>query len=85
MEDFVPILSAPEQRGELPPDLQDNALGPIWCRSASELEALLAGGYAAWQKYLNQVLKPQRSITRHTKQLGIGHTSLYKELTEKII
>ncbi len=61
MEDFVPILSAPEQRNELPPDLQNSAPGPIWCRSASELEALLAGGYAAWKKYLNQVLKPHGS------------------------
>jgi len=64
MEDFVPILSAPEQRNELPPDLQNSAQGPIWCRSAYELEALLAGGYAAWQKYLNQVLKPQRSSAK---------------------
>lgn len=43
MEDFVPILSAPEQRNELPPDLQNSAPGPIWCRSAAELGALLAG------------------------------------------
>ena len=61
MGDFVPILSAPEQRNELPPDLQNSAQEPIWCRSASELEALLAGGYAAWKKYLNQVLKPHGS------------------------
>jgi hypothetical protein len=56
MEDFVPILSAPEQRNELPPDLQASQQGPIWCRSASELEVLLSDGYAAWQKYLDQVL-----------------------------
>lgn len=55
MEDFVPILSAPEQRNELPPDLQIGERGPIWCRSASELAVLLSGGYAAWQKYLNHV------------------------------
>jgi hypothetical protein len=61
MEDFVPILSAPEQRNELPPDLQASERGPIWCRSASELEVLLSGGYAAWQKYLNQVLNPPRT------------------------
>lgn len=58
MEDFVPILSAPGQRNELPPDLQASERGPIWCRSASELEVLLSGGYAAWQKYLNQVTEP---------------------------
>ncbi|HXE36819.1 MAG TPA: hypothetical protein VN087_23090 [Verrucomicrobiae bacterium] len=58
MEDFVPILSAPEQRNELPPDLQAGERGPVLCRSASELEVLLSGGYVAWQKYLNQVSKP---------------------------
>ena len=57
MEDFVPILSAPEQRNELPPDLQSGEREPVLCRSASELEVLLSGGYAAWQKYLSQVLK----------------------------
>jgi hypothetical protein len=57
MKDFVPILSAPEQRTELPPDLQSSDPAPIWCKSASELEALLSGGYPAWQKYLNQALK----------------------------
>ena len=61
MEEFVPILSAPEQRNELPPDLQASERGPIWCRSATELEVLLSGGYAAWQKYLSQVLKPDGS------------------------
>jgi len=61
MEEFVPILSAPEQRNELPPDLQASERGPIWCKSATELEVLLSGGYAAWQKYLSQVLKPDGS------------------------
>lgn len=66
MEGFVPILSALEQRNELPPDLQNylqnSAAGPIWCRSASELEALLSGGYVAWQKYRNQVSKPHTEV-----------------------
>jgi hypothetical protein len=60
MEDSVPILSAPEQRNELPSDLQASEREPVLCRSASELEVLLSGGYVAWQKYLNQA-KPHRS------------------------
>jgi hypothetical protein len=57
MEDFAPILSSPEQRDQLPPDLLHGDRAPIWCKSAPEMEALLTGGYAAWQKYLSQVLK----------------------------
>ena len=57
MEDFVPILSAAEQKNELPSDLQNSAPAPIWCKSAPELEALLSGGYTTWQKYIKQVLK----------------------------
>ena len=61
MEDSVPILSAPEQRNELPPDLQASEREPVLCRSASELEVLISGGYAAWQRYLNQISKPHRT------------------------
>jgi hypothetical protein len=57
MEAFMPILSAPEQKNELPVGLQNSALPPIWCKSAVELEVLLSGGYAAWQRYLTQISK----------------------------
>jgi hypothetical protein len=61
MKDFVPILSAAEQRNELPLDLQAGEREPVLCRSASELEVLLSGGDSAWQKYLNQISKPHRT------------------------
>lgn len=38
VEDFVPILSSPEQRNQLAPDLLRADRAPIWCKSAPELE-----------------------------------------------
>ncbi|MGA3269306.1 MAG: hypothetical protein ABSE16_21125 [Verrucomicrobiota bacterium] len=46
MEDFVPILSRPEQRKELPEDLAGNEPEPVGCDSPEELDLLLSGGYA---------------------------------------
>ena len=43
MEDFVPILSRPEQRKELPEDLASNEPEPVVCGSPEELESLLSG------------------------------------------
>jgi hypothetical protein len=57
MEDFVPILSSPAQMNQLPPDLQHGERTPVLCNSALELETVLTGGYAAWKKYVAQVLK----------------------------
>jgi hypothetical protein len=57
MEDFVPILSSPEQKQHLPSDLVQEGPEPVVCGSPSELESLLSGGYAGWQKYRDQVTK----------------------------
>lgn len=62
MEDFVPILSLPEQQKELPAELADNEPEPVLCGSAEELESLLSGGYAGWQKYREQVLRQNRGV-----------------------
>lgn len=55
MEPFVPILSRPEQRKELPAEFADNDPEPVLCASPEELEILLSGGYAEWQKYRDQI------------------------------
>jgi hypothetical protein len=55
MEDFVPILSNSAQRGELPTELIQKDPGPVLCGSPEELESLLAGGFAEWQKYRDKV------------------------------
>lgn len=60
MENFVPILTSPEQMQHLPSDLVEKSPDPIVCRSPGELEALLLGGYAAWQNYLGQVSEKNR-------------------------
>lgn len=60
MEDFIPILSHSEQRKELPEDLARNEPEPIVCGSPEELESLLSGGYAGWQKYRDQILHEKR-------------------------
>ncbi|HEY2548255.1 MAG TPA: hypothetical protein VGI46_19440 [Candidatus Acidoferrum sp.] len=60
MEDFVAILSSPDQKEHLPSDLVENGPEPVVCESSRELAALLSGGYAGWQKYLNQVLNQNR-------------------------
>jgi hypothetical protein len=62
MEDFVPILSSPEQRKELPTELSENDPAPVICGSADELESLLSGGHAGWQKYRDQVLHEKRGV-----------------------
>ncbi len=59
-EPFTPILSLPEQRKELPAELADNTPTPVLCSSAAELESLLSGGYAGWQKYRDQVSHQNR-------------------------
>jgi hypothetical protein len=60
MEEFVPILSRPEQQKELSEDLASNDPEPVVCSSTEELESLLSGGYAGWQKYRDQVLRHKR-------------------------
>ncbi|MGC1619983.1 MAG: hypothetical protein WA765_15950 [Candidatus Acidiferrum sp.] len=62
MEDFVPILSSPEQKQQLPPDSAQHSPGAVVCRSPAELGALLSGGYAGWQEYRNQILNKPPSI-----------------------
>lgn len=60
MKPFVPILFWPEQRKNLPTELACNDPEPILCGSPKELRALLAGGYAGWQKYRDQVIRQSR-------------------------
>jgi hypothetical protein len=55
MEDFVPILSSPEQITSLPSDLRRDYPHPVVCGSAAELESLLNGGYTGWKKYRDQI------------------------------
>jgi hypothetical protein len=62
MEDFVPILSLPEQRKELPAELAENDPEPLICGSPEELESLLSGGYAGWQKYRDKILHEKRGV-----------------------
>ena len=57
MEPFMPILSSPEQLKELPVELAQNDPQPVVCNSPEELELLLSGGYADWQKYRDQILR----------------------------
>jgi len=64
MEDFVPILSSPEQAQSLPPDLLRDCPHPVVCGSAAELESLLNGGYSGWKKYRDQIAGPSRSPER---------------------
>jgi hypothetical protein len=55
-ENRFPILSSPEQKQQLPSNLIQGGPGPVVCESPAELESLLSGGYAGWQRYRNRVL-----------------------------
>jgi hypothetical protein len=61
MEDFVPILSSPEQTRDLPPDLREGYPHSVVCSSAEELESLLVGGFSGWKRYRNQVAESSPS------------------------
>ena len=62
MEDFVPILTSPDQRRELPSDLDQECPEPVVCESPAELESLLLGGHTGWQKYRDEVLHNKSGI-----------------------
>jgi hypothetical protein len=62
MEDFVPILSSPEQKQHLPADLSQQSPVAVVCESPAELGSLLSGGYAGWQEYRNQLLNKRPSV-----------------------
>jgi hypothetical protein len=62
MDDFVPILSSPEQKLQLPSGLAQDGPEPVVCESPAELESLLSGGHAGWQRYRNQVLNQDRVV-----------------------
>jgi hypothetical protein len=53
MEDFVPILSSPDQKPQLHPDLARDWPEPVVCGSKAELEIILFRGYAGWEQYRN--------------------------------
>jgi hypothetical protein len=55
-ERSVAFLSSPEQKEHLPPDLARDGWELVVCNSATELESLLCGGLAAWQRYLGEIL-----------------------------
>jgi hypothetical protein len=57
MEDGPAILTGPEQEKELPADLTASFGKVVWCKSGAEMEVLLSGGYAAWRKYADQIVK----------------------------
>jgi hypothetical protein len=52
----VAILASPQQREHLPPNLPRDGWEPVVCDTSAKLESLLFGGYAAWQKYLGELL-----------------------------
>ena len=62
MEDFVPILSSPQQKQQLPADLSQQSPVAVVCESPAELGSLLSGGYAGWQEYRNQMLNKRSSV-----------------------
>jgi len=74
MEDFVPILSSPEQKVQLPSGLAQDGPEPVVCESPAELEALLSGGHAGWQRYRNQVLNQNRVVWTRTPTRQIVET-----------
>ena len=55
-ERSVAILSSPQQKEHLPPDLARGGWELVVCDTSAEFESLLFGGYAAWQRYLGQLL-----------------------------
>jgi hypothetical protein len=62
MEGFVPILTSPEQKIQLPTELAENEPKPVVCSAPDELESLLCGGYNGWQKYRDKVLNEKRGF-----------------------
>jgi hypothetical protein len=62
MEDFVPILSSPEQRSHLPPDLLQGHPEPVVCDTPAELGSLLSGGYTGWRRYRDQVTNQNHDV-----------------------
>jgi hypothetical protein len=62
MEDFVPILSSPEQKLQLPSDVAQDGREPVVCESPAELESVLSGGLAGWQRYRNHALNQKRVV-----------------------
>ena len=62
MEPFVPILSRPEQRQQVPAELAENDPAPVVCGSPEELHSLLSGGYESWQEYRDQVLRQNDGV-----------------------
>lgn len=66
MDDFVPILSSPEQSQQLSLDLAQDWPEPVICGSPKELEIILFRGYAGWEQYWNRVVKDRSRL----KQLG---------------
>jgi hypothetical protein len=55
-ERSIAFLSSPEQKEHLPPDLAQDGWELVVCDSSTELESLLFGGFAAWQRYLGEIL-----------------------------
>jgi hypothetical protein len=55
MEDFVAIMSSPEQTQDLPSDLRQDCPHSVVCSSSEELESLLAGGFSGWKRYRNKM------------------------------
>jgi hypothetical protein len=55
-EGSLAILVSPQQKEHLPPDFATNAWELVVCHTSAELESLLFGGHASWQRYSGQVL-----------------------------
>ena len=51
VEDFIPILSRPEQKSHLPEGIRDNGPEPILCETAGELETALETGFSHWLRF----------------------------------
>ena len=55
-ERSVAFLSSPQQKEHLPPDLVRDGWEIVVCDSSAELASMLFGGFAAWQRYLGEIL-----------------------------
>ena len=51
VEDFVPILSRPEQSEHLPEGVRESAPKPVLCETAAEFEAALDTGFNHWLRF----------------------------------
>jgi hypothetical protein len=51
VEDFVPILSRPEQKVHLPEGIRESGPEPVLCETAGELEAALETGFNQWLRF----------------------------------